>query len=262
PDPNGQPFSLSAPGKDVHRDADGDGTEDECEFRNSSGVVVNPGSRCDEFTNKCDIPLYDRQSKTIPFYYGPQAAPDLFATTAQALNSWNLAVKRSVLLGKIAEANRVKLVIPEQSMKTGEDDLRADQNAPGGPALPDVFVLCHNPVQAGDSAACGAPGLRVRLGDLRYNVVDVIPGPQLPSPWGVMADFNDPLTGEKIQGSINEWEAVLDTASQGTEDLIRWIDGEIDNTQIENGQYMQQWLQASSLGAAAHSPSVLSSQEI
>ncbi len=65
-----------------------------------------------------------------------------------------------------------------------------------------------------------------------------------------MTDFNDPLTGEKVQASINEWEAVLDLASQNTEDLIRWINGEITNTQIANGQYMTQWLQASAARAA------------
>src|ERR1700685_2553215 len=30
PDPNGQPFTKSAPGLDVHRDTNNNGTEDEC----------------------------------------------------------------------------------------------------------------------------------------------------------------------------------------------------------------------------------------
>ena len=51
---------------------DGDGTEDECEFKDVNGNVVNPGSRCDEFTNKCDIPLYDRTTKTTPLVLRPQ----------------------------------------------------------------------------------------------------------------------------------------------------------------------------------------------
>ena len=120
--------------------------------------------------------------------------------------------------------------------------------------MPDIFVLCHNPVIKGDHPACGAEGLAVRLGDLRYNVVDIIPSPQLPSPWGVMADFDDPLTGEKVQASINEWGAVLDIASQTTEDLIRWINGEIGNDQIANGQYMQQWVSGSKLGTGQYVP--------
>jgi hypothetical protein len=262
PDPSGQPFTLSAVGQDVHRDLDKDGTEDECEFKDASGAVVNPGSRCDEVKNKCDIPLYDRTTKTTPLYYGPTSAPDLYPSTAAALNSWNIAVKRAVQLGKAVEANRVNVDAGQTSPTylTSEADLIADQQH--GTTVPDIFVLCHNPVIAGDSAACGAPGLSVRLGDLRYSVVNIIPDPQFPSAWGVMTDFNDPLTGEKVQASINEWESVLDTASQATEDLIRWINGEISNQQIADGQYMQQWLQASQLGSLQYTPSVLSTQEI
>jgi len=260
PSATGQPFTLSAPGLDVHRDTNHNGTQDECEFTDAAGMIVNAGSQCDEFTNKCDLPLYERSTKTAAFYYGPTAAPDLFPATAQALNSWNIAVKRAVEIGKSVEASRVSAPAPANLITT-EAGLLADQQS-GMMTVPDIFVLCHNPVLQGDAPACGAPGLAVRLGDLRYHIVDIIQNPQNPSPWGVMADFNDPLTGEKVQASINEWGAVLDIAAQSTEDLIRWIDGEITNTQIANGQYMQQWVQADQLGTARYAPTVLSTQEI
>jgi hypothetical protein len=260
PDANGQPYTRSAVGLDVHRDADGDGTEDECQFTDPGGNVINPGSRCDEFKNKCDIPLYLRDTKTTPLYYGPQSAPDLFASTARALNSWNIAVKRSVQIGKVVEANRASVDVGQAAFLTSEADLVADQQTTQ--KVPDIFVLCHNPVIAGDSAACGAPGLAVRLGDLRYSVVNIIQNPQMPSAWGIMTDFDDPLTGEKVQGSINEWGYVLDTATQTVEDLLRWLNGEITNDQIANGQYLQQWVSASKLGIAQYSPAVLSQQEI
>jgi hypothetical protein len=265
PDPNGQPFTRSAVGQDVHRDVDGDGTEDECQFNgigpDGKPGVVNPGSRCDEFTNKCDIPLYLRTTKTTPLYYGPTSPPDLFPSSAQALNEWNIAVKRSVQIGKSVEASRVGFAGP--TYITTEAGLLANQQDPNPKnRLPEIFVLCHNPVIVGDDPACGAAGLAVRLGDLRYNIVDIIEDPQYPSAWGIMTDFNDPLTGEKVQGSINEWAYVLDIASQNVEDLIRWIDGEITNDQIANGQYLQQWLAADKLGVARYSPKVLSAQEI
>jgi hypothetical protein len=265
PDPNGQPYTKSAVGQDVHRDTDQDGTEDECEFKNSSGEVQNPGSRCDEFTYKCDIPLYARSTKTTPLYYGPTAPPDLFPSTAQALNEWNIAVKRSVQLGKSVEANRVNIDAGQRSPSyiSSEAGLLANQQDPDpSKRIPDIFVLCHNPVIQGDDPACGATGLAVRLGDLRYSVVDIIENPQFPSAWGIMTDFDDPLTGEKVQASVNEWAYVLDIASQNVEDLIRWIDGEITNDQIANGQYLQQWLAADKLGVGRYSPAVLSSQEI
>jgi hypothetical protein len=282
PDPNGQPFTKSAVGQDVHRDTDGDGTEDECQFNgigpDGQPGVVTPGSRCDEFTYKCDLPLYLRQTKTTPLYYGPTAPPDLFPSTAQALNEWNIAVKRSVQLGKSVEATRVNFDIGQRAATyiSSEAGLIANQQDPNlKNRIPEIFVLCHNPVIAGDDASCGSPGLAVRLGDLRYNIVDIIETPQFPSAWGIMTDFNDPLTGEKVQGSINEWAYVLDIASQQVEDLIRWIDGEITNNQIANGQYadlsisattpgapLQQWLAADKLGAGRYSPKVLSTQEI
>ncbi len=260
PDPAGKPFTKSAAGSDVHRDVDADGTEDECQFTDSSGDVVNPGSRCDEFKNKCDIPLYARTTKTTPLYYGPTSDPDLFATTAQALNSWNIAVKRAVQLGRVVEANRAGVPAGQAQLLTSEADLLADQQH--GLTVPDIFVLCHNPVATGDSPACGAVGLNVRLGDLRYSVVNLIQDPQLPSAWGIMTDFDDPLTGEKVQGSINEWIAVLDIASQSVEDLLRWINGEITNQQIANGQYLSQWVAGSKLGLAEYTPSVLTTNEI
>jgi hypothetical protein len=259
PDPAGQPFTLSAVGRDVHRDANGNKTEDECEFRNAAGDLLHPGSRCDEFTNKCDLPLYERATKTIPFYYGPGAAPDLFPSTAHALNSWNLAVKRAAQLGTQVEANRVGHQLPAPFL-TSEADLALDQQ--GSKTVQDVFVLCHNPVASVDDPACGPTGLAPRRGDMRYNMVDIIPTPQYKSPWGIMTDFDDPLTGEKVQGSINEWGDVLDVASQSTEDLLRWVNGEISNQDIASGQYLQAWVSADKLGTASHKPAVLTTDEI
>jgi hypothetical protein len=263
-DGSGQPFTKSAPGLDVHRDLDHDGTEDECQFTDGNGNVVNQGSRCDEFTNKCDVPLYERVTKTTPLYYGPTAPPDLFASTAHALNSWNIAVKRATQIGMAAEATRVGVDIGQNSgnFLTREDDLLADQANGAGMTVPDIFVLCHNPVIQGDAPACGKQGLVARLGDLRYNFVDVIKNPQAPSAWGIMDDFDDPLTGEKVQASINVWDYVTDTASQSVEDLLRWLNGEITNDQIANGTYMNEWLSASKLSTSQYSPQVLSTKEI
>jgi len=258
----GQPFTLSAPGLDVHRDADNDGTEDECQFYDSNGGEVNAGSRCDEFTNKCDIPLYERQTKTTALYYGPTAPPDVFAASAHALNSWNISVKRATQLGKVVEANRVGVDVGQANFLTTEAALLADQANGPGMTVPDVFVLCHNPVIVGDAPACGAPGLVARLGDLRYHMVNVITNPQSPSAWGVMTDFNDPLTGEKVQASINVWDYQTDLASQYVEDLLHWLDGEISNAQIANGQYMSQWLSASKLSTAQYTPQILTTKEI
>src|SRR5260370_14366727 len=77
-----------------------------------------------------------------------------------------------------------------------------------------------------------------------------------------MADFDDPLTGEKVQASINEWGDILDFAAQETKDLLGWVNGEITTTQIASGDYLEEWAAADKLGAGRYSPKVLSTQEI
>src|SRR5258706_4913140 len=46
------------------------GTDDECE-------AAGAGSRCDQFSHACTLPYAQRQTKTTPFYYGPESDPTL-----------------------------------------------------------------------------------------------------------------------------------------------------------------------------------------
>ncbi|MEO8212258.1 MAG: hypothetical protein ABI560_03650 [Myxococcales bacterium] len=124
-------------------------------------------------------------------------------------------------------------------------------------AMPPVIVLCHNPVAEGDHYdACGQKGLEARLGDIRYNTVLNIPKPQSPSYWGIMVDGDDPLTGEKVVGSINLWTATTDAAAQQLVDMVRYINGEIPTDQITNGTYVQDWAAAAKLSGGAALPTM------
>ncbi len=147
--------------------------------------------------------------------------------------------------------------------------------APGVIALakmPQALVLCHSPVEANDPELCGGPRLPaeisaaacyqagktgdaqvlaqcnaakiVRRGDLRYHIVNSIDIPQTPSPWGIMVDANDPLTGETIAASINVWTHVNDLASQGVVDQARYIKGELQTPDVTEGTYVKDWAQA------------------
>ncbi len=107
-----------------------------------------------------------------------------------------------------------------------------------------VIVLCHNPVIKGDHPACGAEGLSARLGDLRYNTVLNIDKPQQPSAWGIMVDADDPVTGEKIAASINIWTHITDVASMGLVDLVRYMNGELKDSDITEGKYIRDWAAA------------------
>src|SRR3982750_3039351 len=77
-----------------------------------------------------------------------------------------------------------------------------------------------------------------------------------------MVDGDDPLTGEKIVTSVNVWDYYTDLAAQGTEDLLRWMNGEISDSQVASGAYLRDWAKASKLGTGAHTPATLSKAEI
>jgi hypothetical protein len=123
-----------------------------------------------------------------------------------------------------------------------------------------VFTLCHNPVNHnmpdGDHPACGPQGFTVRQGDLRYHTVQNIPNPQTPSAWGIMVDADDPLTGEKVSGSMNIWTAVTDQAAQALVDLVRYANGEIPTSAVTNAQYIDNWVAGSHLAAGAGLPTM------
>ncbi len=268
PDAKGQPYAGTPVGSDIHRKGADGYTEAECAFTDAGGALTHPGARCDEFSHKCSLPLHERKIKTIPWYFGPDSPPDLFPSTRFALNSWNVAVNRAALIGMKADGDRVGfdtskigVKLADGSYSLDEADMLADANTLN-PTVTQVFVLCHNPVVETDDLSCGKPGLLARLGDIRYNSVNIINNPQQPSPWGIMVDGDDPLTGEKVSTSVNEWGHVLDLASQGTEDLLRWINGEISDQQILSGQYLRDWVGTSKLGTAGHQPVTLSSKEI
>ncbi|MBI5486835.1 MAG: hypothetical protein HY905_05855 [Deltaproteobacteria bacterium] len=145
--------------------------------------------------------------------------------------------------------------------------------------MPDMVVLCHSPVEASDPLGCGGPrlpagttaaqcetayddpladaalletchaALNVRRGDLRYHQVNVIPEPQTPSPWGIMVDSIDPLTGESIAASINVWSFVNDIWSQDVVDKLRYLRGEYATEDVTNGTYVRNWALAAQSAA-------------
>ena len=88
------------------------------------------------------------------------------------------------------------------------------------------------------------PVLNVRMGDLRYHQVNGIVTPQTPSPWGIMVDAVDPLTGEKVQASINVWTHVNDLWSQSVVDTSRYIKGELSTAEVTDGSYVRDWVNA------------------
>jgi hypothetical protein len=122
--------------------------------------------------------------------------------------------------------------------------------------LPSVIVLCNNPVEDSDHPACGRRGLAPRPGDIRYHIVQNVEAPQVPSPWGILADGDDPVTGEKVAGWMNIWTHITDIAAQGLVDLVRYTNGELSTEEITNGKYVRDWAGAARLGANGAFPTL------
>lgn len=264
-------------GADPNRDEDGDGTADEC-------GIVGGGSQCDTFSQRCTLPYAQRNTRPIVWYYTQGSNPTYFQPTKEAAQQWDVAIRGAVQTARYAECMRVTkdrgacaaqfpvyfeqqnenedavhLASEVDACREGTAHAGKDCNAladeignargysPGVIALAkadEMVVLCHSPVADGDPALCGERGLVVRMGDLRYHQVNVIPIPQTPSPWGIYTDSHDPLTGETIAASINVWSHVNDLWSQGIVDKVRYIGGELATEDITEGKYVQNWVAA------------------
>ncbi len=246
-------------GADPHRDDDHDGTEDEC-------ASVGRGSRCDDVRGECTIPMRDRTIKTTPWYVNSDYPAELFDGSRTTLDGWSEAIRVAVVASRLAECRRTGETGCEATM--GWPSRWADDFSPPlGSATPDqvpkIFVLCHNPVDPSqDDPICGSVGLSPRLGDLRYNFVNLIVSPQVSSPWGIEVDAEDPLTGEKVAASVNQWGAVLDRAAATLVDLLGLINGDVNPMTYIAGQNVTNWVNENRPGGKVDKGAAMSAEEV
>jgi hypothetical protein len=126
---------------------------------------------------------------------------------------------------------------------------------------PEMVVFCHKAKTAEQLAAWNAKwGMKAedknywvesvcgdiktknpRAGDMRYNLITSVMTPQTPSPWGIMTDAHDPLTGEVISTSANVWTYINDIWSQGAIDQLRYMYGELSTQDVTEGKYIEEW---------------------
>ncbi len=249
-------------GADPHRDDDGNGTEDECE-------EVGRGSRCDEFRGACTLPLRDRPVRTIAWHTNRDFPEELFAVAQEAVEAWSDALRVAVVAGRLLECRRTGESDCEQQLGwpvPWADDYSPAVGSSSAAEVPEIFVLCHNPVdpeKGDDPGLCGPAGTSPRLGDLRYNLLNIIQDPEMLAPWGIMMDAWDPLTGETISGSVNMWGSVLDQAAGKLVDLVALLNGLIDPEDYVTGQNVSDWVTANGLGGSvARGAAAMSAAEI
>ena len=125
-----------------------------------------------------------------------------------------------------------------------------------------VVIMCHGPVSDKDPVECGKPGTVARLGDLRYHLVTNVATPQTNSPWGIMSDSNDPLTGEHVAASINVWTHVNDLFARGIIDALRFINGELKTEDVTDGKYIDMYQEAAKQMKGGAMTPMMNAQEI
>lgn len=241
---------------DPRRDVDPpDGTDDECQ-------AAGAGSRCDVFRHACTLPYRSRETRTIPIYYGPNSDPTLWETARDVTAEWDSALRHAAHVARYGECIAVSGGVTEDAIELCKAEYPPTLEA-ALEAVPEILVFCHNPVESGDHPACGAPGLKVRVGDLRYHMVNIIEEPQTDSPWGILADAIDPLSGEVVAASINVWNARTDVAVQNTIDMMRWYNGELTNTDVIDARYLGESVTENARRSGAWaSPPVLGPSEV
>lgn len=157
---------------------------------------------------------------------------------------------------------------------------------------PEMIVVCHSPVEAGDPEICApadkrlpadmtaadcfyarrnldrdmleicGQALQARIGDLRYNQINTIETPQTYSPWGIMVDSVDPYMGQTVATSVNMWSYATDTIAQGIIDQTRFLKGELTADEITNGENIKDWVQAARAAAGGSALPLLSEAQV
>jgi Met-zincin len=246
-------------GADPHRDFEpADGTEDEC-------AAAGAGSRCDDISGLCTIPYRERPVRTIAWHTNREHPEDLFDSSAEALAAWDDAMRASVVVARLNECRRTGGGDCEGQM--GWPQPWSDDHVPplGDGSLaevPHIFVLCHNPVTADDDPACGDEGTSPRLGDIRYNILTVVPDYELMSPWGIMMDAWDPLTGEAIAGSVSVYAATLDRAAATLTDLLGLLNGHVDPGEFIDGEDISSWVASNQAVSEEEMMGAMSAEEL
>lgn len=155
------------------------------------------------------IPIPDREVRTVPYYLSENFPQDdlLLQAARDAIAQWNVAAQTGVRTAQ------------------GKDD------------VPDVFVLCQNPVQTGDPEACGAPGFSPRIGDLRYSTLHWVDPETLEGLLGYGPSASDPLTGETIAGKAYVYGAAVNTYASYAVDIIRYFNDDLEFDALVTGTY-------------------------
>jgi hypothetical protein len=217
---------------------------------------------CDTFTaadrpKPVKLPYAEREVRPIVYHAGPHLPQDLLEVTAAAAAEWNEPLRTTVNELRVWEC-------------LDDGGKRAECEALADPDL-QVFVFCpNNPSLGSDPAVCSTdhtgPAGRpdgvpdpIRVGDLRYHLIEVVPDPALSSPFGYGPSAADPVGtrvaltdgttldlggGEILAANAFVYEYVLDRVATQVADLVDLLNGDIAPDAFAEGADVTAWLEA------------------
>ncbi len=154
------------------------------------------------------IPIPERTIKSVPYYLSPSFPDDPL----------------------LEEAARGTIDQWSEGLLEGLNAVLGD----GAKTAP--FVLCHNPVETGDSDACGTEGFSPRMGDLRYSTLHWVDTETLIGLLGYGPSAVDPVTGETISGKAYVYGAAVSTWAAHAVDVIRYFNEDLDFEALTHGE--------------------------
>ncbi len=200
------------------------------------------------------IPLHEREVRTIPYYVrGLADEPFLEGAAYRCVEDWNDTFKQVVRIirqeGKKAAGEKVENELKPSDFIDGltrynkYDDSSVDERLYGRIKNsvvkndPDIFVMCHIPVQLGDNTdVCGPVGYAPREGDFRKNVIWIVNQRQDVGLLGYGPGASDPLTGETLSGNAHVYVSAMNRQANSIVDFIKYINGDLSEEALVDGR--------------------------
>jgi len=192
--------------------------------------------RLDENGQKIPIPVESREGRPIVYHLSPHFRPELLPAMEDVAHGWNRAYRQAVALAKG--------LIPDEYDDV--DDIPED-------VVPRMFKVnyngwvCsgtwnHGTCEGGDISYDETHQV-ARLGDLRYNFMTLIDQLQITSPFGYGPSLADPESGQIISWRANVYGAVLDRQAQYALDIVKVLNGDLQDLDFVSGDYVRQYVE-------------------
>lgn len=176
------------------------------------------------------IAMAARTPKPVVYYLSENFPSELMPSVKGIEADWDRAFTRTVAAAK-------RMTPDEVTTQYGQ-----------------MYFICANPVMEDAPRACDPRSdaergtgesyvpFVARVGDLRRSFVYWVDQPQAAGPLGFGPSFADPETGELISGTAYVYGAGVDTYAQSSLDIVRFVNGDFDDSQIQGGEDVRKYV--------------------